>query len=335
MATARTKEVKQSVTSIIHDIVKPREQDLPLELEVVRYCAQGCATHGVSFSNILQEASLAGHSPLHWAVLNGRAPELVILLLRHAAPLRAAVTADLRRACLVMNASSLFNSICRELLPLADRMLLGSGPPDAATVVRRDDGMDVVLNMPRFYQRMLLGRTVTVDFIVHGRIWRVSFWVAERADKWCLGLLDTKRYSKGQWVVKFECLHPDAAPEAVHAVLSFEVGRRGTPFDVKIEKVYENDRFAYGEITSYPVHEEFVLSLSTTTLIADKKRRSGTEAALNAMLSVSFSETSSSGPSLAALLLEQSSQDTFATATDLGPSTEIDAPEPLVQVDAN
>ncbi|KAF9001436.1 hypothetical protein BDZ89DRAFT_1121347 [Hymenopellis radicata] len=77
----RSEEVKRTVTALIHDIVQPvqsgvdsREQ---LSLDIVSHCARACVAHSIDFGVIIQRPSMEKHSPLYWAVVNGRDDSLV------------------------------------------------------------------------------------------------------------------------------------------------------------------------------------------------------------------------------------------------------------------
>ncbi len=101
---------------------------------------------------------------------------------------------------------------------------------------------------------MVAGRNVMADFIAHGRVWRLSFWVAEKDEKY-LGFFNSGRVLKGQWVVKFETLeNAGSEGEAFPIRLSFVVGT--TPFEVELKRLYRGDKCVYGYITGYPIQHE-------------------------------------------------------------------------------
>ncbi|KAF9015819.1 hypothetical protein BDZ89DRAFT_1166589 [Hymenopellis radicata] len=223
--------------------VDSREQ---LSLDIVSHCARACVAHSIDFGAIIQRHSMEKHSPLYWAVVNGRDDSLVLALLRHACPVSDAAQSDLRWGCLVAGSTVLFDAISHELhaqMNYSDRMLLTNAPPDVAKVHTHADpteGFDVFLELHCFYKRMVAGRKVLADFITHGRVWRLSL----------LGGGEGR-----EWVVKFETLEnagPDVEAFPVH--LSFVVGT--TPFEVELKRLYRGDKCVYGFITGYPIQYE-------------------------------------------------------------------------------
>jgi hypothetical protein len=64
----------------------------------------------MSISTLIQEAVVAGHSPIYWSIVNYR-PSLLDALLRHVAPLTPATLSEMRKACLVASNQVLFHHL--------------------------------------------------------------------------------------------------------------------------------------------------------------------------------------------------------------------------------
>ena len=78
--------------------------------EILASCAESCSAKNLSLSALLQEAVVAGHGPIYWAIVNYR-PSLLDALLTHAMPLTPATLSEMRNACLVASNQVLFHSL--------------------------------------------------------------------------------------------------------------------------------------------------------------------------------------------------------------------------------
>ncbi|KAF8907450.1 hypothetical protein CPB85DRAFT_1436572 [Mucidula mucida] len=146
----RSGKVKHTVTSLLHDIVQPvkpaADSKDELSLDIVLHCARACAAHSIDFGSIIQRPSMENHSPLYWAVVNGRDENLVLALLRQACLMSEAAQSESRLGCLVVGATALFDAISHELhvqMNYIDRMLLtANAPPDVAKVHKHPESAD-------------------------------------------------------------------------------------------------------------------------------------------------------------------------------------------------
>ncbi|KAI6043529.1 hypothetical protein EDC04DRAFT_713438 [Pisolithus marmoratus] len=189
------KQVRQSILTIIHDlVVPPNHSNLgspPDAHEILASCSNTCIEHKLSLSEIVQELSIADHTPMYWAIVNYR-EALLVALLTFAEKLGSVAVSDIRRACLVSSNQPLFHALRAKRLPFHrthglrvpslhaanESLLLGSRPADEVRVQESGQdgafivGFDVVL-----WQRRMraVGRT-SVEFIVSGRMWRVTFF---------------------------------------------------------------------------------------------------------------------------------------------------------------
>lgn len=108
------KRVRQSVLSIVRDLVVPPSRGSNEEQknvhEMLTSLAETCAEHKLSLSDMLQEAFIADHTPMYWAVVNYR-EELLVGLLIHSRALSIRTISDIRRACLVNSNQALFHAL--------------------------------------------------------------------------------------------------------------------------------------------------------------------------------------------------------------------------------
>jgi hypothetical protein len=123
-SSRNTKQVRQSVLALIHDlVVSPPTNSGSLDSssktprsalidphEILASCAESCSARNLSFSTLLQEAVVADHSPIYWAIVNYH-PSLLDALLKHAMPLTPATLSEMRKACLVASNQVLFHSL--------------------------------------------------------------------------------------------------------------------------------------------------------------------------------------------------------------------------------
>lgn len=183
LETRAQKEVKSTVVDLLRDLVKQTQSDA--SSIVLESCVEACRTYDLSFSSILQERSIEGHSPLYWAVINRPSeppnPEtrdFLTALLRHAAPLSDAAISELRLACLQSSDQVLFQRLKRSpaFSPLSgtEVMLLGESiAPDDVEVENApgNEGAFVVrFCIPMFQKRMRISKEINLEYIARGSI---------------------------------------------------------------------------------------------------------------------------------------------------------------------
>ncbi|KIK91504.1 hypothetical protein PAXRUDRAFT_627735, partial [Paxillus rubicundulus Ve08.2h10] len=85
-SSSSAKQVRQSVMTTVHDLMVPLSGPgsgrPPNPDEVLASAAKSCAKHKLSLSTVLQDISIAEHTPMYWAVVDYR-EELLVALLKH------------------------------------------------------------------------------------------------------------------------------------------------------------------------------------------------------------------------------------------------------------
>ncbi|KAI9455821.1 hypothetical protein HD554DRAFT_2146988 [Boletus coccyginus] len=193
------KRVRQSVLSIVRDLVVPPSRGSNEEQknvhEMLTSLAETCAEHKLSLSDILQEAFIADHTPVYWAIVNYR-EELLVGLLIHSRALSIQTVSDIRRACLVNSNQALFHAlrVCRppfhrtdgiripSLRAASDNLLLGNRPLDEIQIQQTSDQAFVVsFDIPLWQRRMKAIGRVGIEFIASGRMWSITFFSTDPA----------------------------------------------------------------------------------------------------------------------------------------------------------
>lgn len=187
-AARAAQEVKQTVLNLLRDVVQVPELDAAIS--ILRNCEEACESHLLSFSSIVQEQSVEGHSPLYWAIIKRPSDQvdsdgdLVQTLLSLASPLTEDTISEVRLACLQNSDQRLFQHLrrMRTLAPLsgADELLLGDRvPPDEVAVedIPGDEGAFAVsFRFNMFQRRMRISKQISMEFIARGMyITRSSF----------------------------------------------------------------------------------------------------------------------------------------------------------------
>ncbi|KAK7051212.1 hypothetical protein VNI00_004712 [Paramarasmius palmivorus] len=196
-----TKEVRTTVLGIIRDVVKEYSgadaQKAAAAKSILQSCAEACAGQDLSFSSLLQEKSIEGHTPIYWAIIN-RPPDsssssgpsdLLTSLLSFAAPLEPVTLSETRLACLSTSDQALFQRLrlSPDFAPLSgtDSMVLGENTiPDEVEVhnIPGDEGAFVVdFKLMQFQKRMKVSKEVGIEFIARGRMWKLAFCVTQKA----------------------------------------------------------------------------------------------------------------------------------------------------------
>jgi hypothetical protein len=194
------RQVRATVLGLVRDLVKLQPNDHSVvAISILKSCADACATNGLSISTILQEKSVEGHTPLYWAIVKrpAESPEpqegndLLTTLLSLSTPLTPATMSDVRLACLLTSDQALFQRLRNspEFAPLSptDEMLLDATIPPDEIMVENVDGVEgafvVDFAVVRFQKRMLVTKSVVLDFIARSRMWRLSFNVSTQEQR--------------------------------------------------------------------------------------------------------------------------------------------------------
>ncbi|KAJ7334233.1 hypothetical protein DFH08DRAFT_880586, partial [Mycena albidolilacea] len=199
-ASSTTRQVRATVLGLVRDLVKLDPSDHSVvAISILKSCADACATNGLSISTILQEKSVEGHTPLYWAIVKRPPespepqdhPDLLTAILSLSTPLTAATMSDVRLACLLTSDQVLFQRLrsSPEFEPLSptDAMLLDATIPPDDICVENVDGVEgafiVDFAVVRFLKRMLVSKSVVLDFIARNRMWRLSFNVTTQEQR--------------------------------------------------------------------------------------------------------------------------------------------------------
>ncbi|KIJ07724.1 hypothetical protein PAXINDRAFT_173329, partial [Paxillus involutus ATCC 200175] len=236
------KQVRQSIMTIAHDLMLPSSDPSagapPNPDEVLASAAESCAKHKLSLSTILQELSIAEHSPMYWAVVDYR-EELLVALLKYGRPLLAHTISDIRRACLISSNQALFHALrirrppfhgtdglqLRSLHATSDTLLLGTRPADEVHVEQSGDGSFIATFDITFWQRRTRAAgKVSVEFIASGRIWSITFFSTDPSSSSSSPLSMRGKLTRGKcaWHVLI-CLLEDSPPTFLDSKLIIEV----------------------------------------------------------------------------------------------------------------
>ncbi|KAG2158767.1 uncharacterized protein EDB93DRAFT_1120092 [Suillus bovinus] len=178
----RTKQTRQTVISLIRDLVATTTTDNSAATPILASCAS--ALSPPSFSTLLQQPTLEGHTPIYWAILN-RHTDILPDMLQYAGPLNNACVTDIRLACLASGNQLLFGKLRRGELPFqttlrADALVLGSTSADDINVheVDGEAAFSASIKIRLWQKRMRVAGLVGVEFIARGRIWSLTFFSA-------------------------------------------------------------------------------------------------------------------------------------------------------------
>lgn len=185
-------ETKSTVESLLREIVETLGPDLRSNLAILSSCEGACEAHGLSFSDIIQEPSIEGHSPVYWAIVkrlpDGRevedkGPDLISAFIFYATPLKDATIIEIRQACLAISDHKLFSRLKSYpgvgiTYPM-DRVLLGVKVPLDEIKVEEstttDNAFVVNIVIPQFQRRMGISGAVLLEFIAQGMLARLLF----------------------------------------------------------------------------------------------------------------------------------------------------------------
>ncbi|KAG1895316.1 uncharacterized protein F5891DRAFT_674503 [Suillus fuscotomentosus] len=179
LPNVRTKQTRQTIISLIRDLVATTT-DNSAATPILASCAS--ALPPSSFSALLQQPILEGHTPIYWAILN-RHTHILPDMLQYAGPLNNACVADIRLACLASGDQLLFGKLRRGELPFittlrADALVLGSTSADDIDVheVDGEAAFSASIKIRLWQKRMRVAGLVGVEFIARGRIWSLTFF---------------------------------------------------------------------------------------------------------------------------------------------------------------
>ena len=180
-------EAKKTVLEVLRDLVK--QPDTPRACLLLNACADACTTYKHSLPTLLQEKTIEGRTPLYWAIINRPAcsddtPDIVSLLISHAAPLTDATIDEVRRACLHVSDNALFQRLrsSSEFAPLSgkDEIVAGGTRPMDVVVVEDAENdaaaFIVKLRVPMFQKRMRVSEEIRLEFIAKGAYIRTTSW---------------------------------------------------------------------------------------------------------------------------------------------------------------
>ncbi|KAF9445949.1 hypothetical protein P691DRAFT_762050 [Macrolepiota fuliginosa MF-IS2] len=219
-----SKDVKSTTLGLVRDLV--RQEFHPAAVGILESCAEACSSNGISFSSLLQEKSIEGHTPLYWAIVkrkpdeaqddSAQIPDLLTVLLSYSTPLSQKTISDIQYACLITSDQPLFQRL-RQSPDFAsssalDEMLIGATlPPDDVEVINLPDdegSFTVNLGIVKFQKRMMITKSISIEFIARSRMWRLRFFVVPedgtpksgtRQGSWCLSL-SLMEHSPPTWV---------------------------------------------------------------------------------------------------------------------------------------
>ena len=176
------KEVNSTILNLIRDLVKQTSSSAGAS-GILDSCAEACEGYDISFSSLLQQRSIEGHTPIYWAIIkrpseppNPEDYDLVTALLSRSTPLTPSTISDIRFACLTTSDQALFQRL--RLSPMfspmsgTDEMLLGGSiSPDEIEVedVDNNGGAFVArFKILKFQNRMRISKGVNLEFIARG-----------------------------------------------------------------------------------------------------------------------------------------------------------------------
>ncbi|KAF8551535.1 hypothetical protein OG21DRAFT_264003 [Imleria badia] len=180
------KRVRQSVLSIVSDLVVPpsrtSNEGQRNAHEILASVAETCAEHKVSLSAILQEAFIADHTPMYWAVVNYREELLVAcwyILDRYLSRLfrifGVRVSSTRTRRCSMHFGCVVLRFIgrmvfrfraCEQKSIASDNLLLNNRPLDEIRIQQTSDQAFVVFfDIPLWQRRMKAIGQVGIEFI--------------------------------------------------------------------------------------------------------------------------------------------------------------------------
>ncbi|KAG1750617.1 uncharacterized protein EDB91DRAFT_1023178, partial [Suillus paluster] len=234
LPNARTKQIRQTVISLLHDLVASpttTTSDCSAAAPILASCASALSPS--SFSTLLQHPTFEGHTPIYWAILN-RHTHILPEILRYAGPLNHACIADLRLACLASGDQVLFGKLRRGELPFLttlrpgeapDALVLGNASADDIDIheVDGEAAFSASIDIRLWQKRMRVAGVVGVEFIARGRIWSLTFFTSPSPSP-SSSSPSARAAGSGPWQVAL-CLMEHSPPTFVNGRLTIDVFR--------------------------------------------------------------------------------------------------------------
>ncbi|KAF8591634.1 hypothetical protein K439DRAFT_1626625 [Ramaria rubella] len=210
------KEVKQTIQSIMRDVVK--EASSPAAVSVLQSCLEACQARGLSFQSLVSEKFIEGHCPLYWAIVRHPATEsqenddhVQLLDILLSIPLNSTTRSEAYLACLLSSDQDLFQRLRHTpgdhspSVSAAHELLLGNVPEDDVRSFDKeaDHGeFRIVWKIAQFQKRMRAIGGVGTEVVARGRIWSLAFAVLPR------DIYSSTTLKAGTWVASVAIIDP-------------------------------------------------------------------------------------------------------------------------------
>ncbi|KAF8963168.1 hypothetical protein BDZ97DRAFT_2076051 [Flammula alnicola] len=214
---ARTRrEVRTTVLGLVRDLIQEHNSPVTIHTGILQSCTDACASNSLSFSSLLQEKSIESHTSLYWTIVKRlpdehheveaqQGPDLLSAIISFASPLKQETISDIWLACITMSDQALFQRLRLSpefaFISGVDRLLFGITipPEDIEVEYLPGDGGAFAANVviPHFYKRMVVRKSIAVQFIARNRMWQLAFFIAPgfkaygidpAAGSWCISL---------------------------------------------------------------------------------------------------------------------------------------------------
>jgi hypothetical protein len=190
VSSSRTsREIHNTVQGLLRDLIQDHVSDSPAAVGILNSCADACETHGLSFSDILQQRFIESRTPLYWAIVKrlpddhpevggNQGPDLLTALISYVSPLQDEIITEIRHACLATSDQKLFQRFRQSpgfaRMSAVDQMLLGVKiPPDEIEVEELsadENAFRVNFVVPQFHKRMAISKNIPLEFIARGML---------------------------------------------------------------------------------------------------------------------------------------------------------------------
>lgn len=222
-------EIRNTVLGLLRDLVQDHASNSPAAVGILSSCADACASHGVLFSDILQQRYIEEHTPIYWAIVKrlpddhpgvdeNQGPDLLTALISYASPLKEDMITEIREACLATSDQNLFKRLRQSpgfaRMSTVDQMLLGVKIPldeiEVEEISSDEDAFAVNFLIPQFHKRMAISKLIQLEFIARG-MYDVLFGLHSecpliplfKGRLWCLNFLvaSEPNMSAGSWCI--------------------------------------------------------------------------------------------------------------------------------------
>jgi len=206
-------EIRNTVLGLLRDLVQDHASNSPAAVGILSSCADACASHGVLFSDILQQRYIEEHTPIYWAIVKrlpddhpgvdeNQGPDLLTALISYASPLKEEMITEIREACLATSDQNLFKRLRQSpgfaRMSTVDQMLLGVKTPldeiEVEEISSDEDAFSANFLIPQFHKRMAISKLIPLEFIARG-MYDVLFGMLSslipffKGRLWCLNFL--------------------------------------------------------------------------------------------------------------------------------------------------